>query len=153
MGRDVIFEFDPYEIAGVEPNPDTEDEVRQECADFTVEKILDYVASENSPVQGHGKFKRLSKKYKHLKEKAGYSGVPDLSVTGNMLNALKATVSGDTIRVGITGKEGDKADGHCNLSGESRLPTRRFIPGSDESFKGPILEGIRRIVKAGSSEV
>lgn len=149
MGREVIFEFDPYELTGEDPNPDTEEDVRQECADFARDQILNYVANENSPVQGHGKFKKLSKDYKKFKQKSGLPGVPDLIFSGDMLDALKATVEGSVVRVGITGKQGDKADGHCNLSGESKLPTRRFIPDHDEHFKGPILSGIRAIVRKG----
>jgi hypothetical protein len=66
-----------------------------------------------------------------------------------MLEAIKTEVSGNTVTVKVTGKQGAKADGHCNHSGESRIPLRRFIPTAEETFKQPILNGIKKIIREG----
>lgn len=151
MGRKVIFEFDPFEIAGIEPNPETRAEVLREVGEFVVGEIVGYTIDRKSCVAGYGNFQRLSEDYKTFKRRAGHPPVPNLLFSGDMLEAIKASSSGNKVRVGITGKQGDKADGHCNFSGDSSLPLRRFIPNADdgENFKSPIVSGIRRIVEAG----
>ena len=153
MSRKVIFEFDPFEIAGVdEPNPKTKKKVLQDCADFALVQTFEYMNAQTSPVQGHGRFKKLTKDYKKIKVAQGGAPVPDLFLEGAMQGALKASVKGGMVRLGVNGgKQGDKADGHCNFSGESELPLRRFVPNPEdgETFKKPILDGIRRIVREG----
>ncbi len=156
MARKVIFEFDPFELAGVEPNPATREEVLTEAAAFALEQTLEYMSAQNSPVAGHGKFPKLTKDYKKRKVAGGGSPVPNLLFEGDLQEAMEATVTRQgTIKLGVPGnrgKQGDKADGHCNFSGESELPLRRFVPNGDEgeTFKKPIVDGIKRIVKAGS---
>lgn len=151
MAREVLFTFDPFEIAGVEEIPKNKSAILDECKDFAIDEIKKYCERSQSPVEGHGKFKALTRKYREIKKSKGGSGNPDLFLSGDMLDALKGKKSGTEIALGIVGKQGDKADGHCNFSGESELPLRRFIPfeGDGETFKKPIIDGIKRIVREG----
>jgi len=79
--------------------------------------------------------------------KGGYR-TPNLELEGDMLDALTFETTSSGITVGIFEDSGqaDKADGHNNFSGKSKLPLRRFIPKSDEEFKGSINTGVRQIL-------
>jgi hypothetical protein len=147
----VTYEFDPFELTGLEkPKGVPRREILKEIRDFTVEAVVGYVNTTRSPVQGHGKFKRLTRDYKKRKVAAGGSSVPDLLLSGDMLSALKAPIKGVGIELGIKGKQGPKADGHNNHSGDSELPLRRFIPDEDdgETFKKPIIDGMKKIIRS-----
>jgi hypothetical protein len=149
MARSVIYEFDPFEVTGLKkPKGANKREILRDVGDFLVETVLKDVSNTNSPVKGHGKFKRLSKDYKAFKKSQGAGTKPNLELEGDMLEALKYTTKGDKIQIGIKGKQGDKADGHNNHSGESELPLRRFIPAEGETFKRGIIKGVKDIIKA-----
>lgn len=149
MSRTVSFEFDPFELTGEElPEGAKAKDVLEDVAQYVLEETLSHVGEEKSPVAGHGAFKKLSKAYASKKRADGHPPVPNLLFTGDMLDALKTKRRGNKVIIEISGKQGDKADGHNNHSGESELPLRRFIPTEDETFKPKILDGIRRIIKA-----
>jgi len=149
LSRKVRFDFDPFELTGVDlPAGADKDDVLEEVGQYVVEEILSYVANKNSPVQGHGNFPALSKEYRKRKIESGRPGVPDLVFDGDMLDALNHGTRGTQVRIEVTGSEADKADGHCNLSGDSDLPLRRFIPDEGETFKKPIVDGIARIIRS-----
>lgn len=150
MPREVRFEFDPFEELG-EDLPDGADrrEVLEACADYIRDSVLEYVGSQNSPVSGHGSFPSLSKEYAKRKREAGHPPVPNLELSGEMLSSIRARVRGTSIVIDVAPSQADKADGHCNHSGDSDLPLRRFIPAADETFKKPIIDGIKRIIRSG----
>lgn len=141
MARTVKFEFDPFEG---KTTPKEKRAALEEISFLVHAEILRYVASGNSPVGGYGKFEKLTKNYANSQK--GGSRLPNLELTGDMLSALEVKPRGGKIVVQITGKEGDKADGHNNHSGESKLPTRRFIPKDDEVFKRSIESSIKQII-------
>lgn len=145
----VKYTFNPFELADIDPPSGTENRraAVREIADFVIEQVLSDVAASKSPID-NGRFVPLSKEYKKFKTKRGRPGKPNLEFSGDMLDALQSKVSGNKITIQITGKEGDKADGHNNHSGKSSLPTRRFIPTEDETFREGILAGVRNIVEA-----
>lgn len=117
-------------------------EVTEAVGELLVEKIKDYCSSANSPVDGYDWNKRLSPKYKKLKEAATGRKAADMDLTGEMLEALTYRATRDTVEVGIFDKsQVGKADGHNNFSGDSQLPLRRFIPNNEDEdkFKAPIM--------------
>lgn len=120
---------------------------KKEVGEFVVNEILRSVSEGKSPVSGYSKFKTLNKKY--ADDEKGGDRNPNLELDGDMLDALVfKNASGDAIEVGIfQSSQVPKADGHNNFSGESRLPTRRFIPEEDENFKRDITNGINRILR------
>lgn len=150
-GNKIFFEFDPFEAAAREKPKNGVRQVKQEIADFVLEKILDYVGSGKSPVSG-GQWKRsLSKDYK--KEKSKYSSAlfANMELEGDMLDNLEVVVNrAGNIEVRQTGKQADKADGHNNHSGRSNLPAREYIPKDDQTFKQPIINGIKAIIDGNS---
>jgi hypothetical protein len=149
----VVYEFDPFELAGLD-KPSTKSDLRaalKEIADYVKTETLSYVGEGKSPVAG-GSFKHsLSPAYKKIKEKISGADFANLELTGDMLDALETKITDDgMIQIGIWGKEAAKADGHNNFSGKSTLPAREFIPNENKSqtFKRDILSGIRGIAEA-----
>lgn len=152
MGKQkpVEYEFDPFELTGLKkPKGAKKRDILRECSDYVKESVLESVGGQNSPVSGYGRFKKLSKGYKKQKSKIA-SPVPNLELEGDMLNSLKVPVRDGSLVLKVSPGQNDKADGHCNFSGKSRLPLRRFIPNNkdDETFKRPIINGMRRIIKS-----
>ena len=151
MGRNRIvrFTFDPFETTGTEIGNGKKADVLDEACDYLREEVIRYMSEQKSPVAGHGSFPALSKEYAKVKKAAGHPAIPNLEFDGALKDAIKTYPKGNKLVIEVTGSEGAKADGHCNHSGDSDLPLRRFIPADGEKFKRPIIEGIARIIKAG----
>lgn len=147
-GNEIYFEFDPFKLAKKRPARGNVRAARDEIKEFVLDSVLDKVGSATSPVKGRGKFKALSSAYKDVKGELSSSTIANLELTGDMLDSLEVVETrGGKLRLRIKGSEAMKADGHCNHSGKSKLPTRRFIPGDGETFKRDIIDGIREIVE------
>ena len=127
----VGFTFDPYKLTG-EPLPKGADrqETNEQIAEFVREQVLTHMDRRTSPVAGHGKFEPLSKDYKKRKQAAGLPGVPDLEFSGDLKAAIDTRASSRSVRLEVTGDQAPKADGHCNLSGRSKLPTPTSLTSS-----------------------
>jgi hypothetical protein len=135
----------PRDLSSSEKN-----KIASDVGDFLVDQILERVNSLSSPVQG-GKYKKtLNPEYKALKQSELLPGVPNLEFSGQMLNQLEArTKPGGKIELGVFGSAAKKADGHNNLSGESTLPERRFLPDVGQSFKSSISSEMKKIILDG----
>ncbi len=120
-------------------------EVKEKVGEFLVEQTLLAVGGSSSPVQGE-EWPALSAAYKHWKEGQGGSNEPDLELSGGMLDALDFNPTSDGIEIGVYGKAAPRADGHNNLSGESDLPQRRFLPGEGQEYKSSIQKEIDAII-------
>jgi hypothetical protein len=123
----------------VEAPPKVLAKIREEVGDFLVETILSDVADAKSPVAGES-FPKLSKDYKKLKVSEGGSPVPNMELSGEMLDSLTHHGSGSTVEVGFFDEQAWKADGHLKFSGEKNAtPKRRFLPAEGQHFKSPII--------------
>lgn len=91
-------------------------------------------------------FPALSPEYKEVKSGMGLSPVPDLEQTGDMLDSLDYEITRDGLKIGVFGDAALRADGHNNLSGESSLPLRQFLPNEDEGFTSSIDREVERII-------
>lgn len=110
-----------------------------------MEQILRSVASRKSPITGEA-FPALTPDYKEKKAALGLDPVPNLEQTGGMLDDLDFEVTRDGIKIGVFGEGALRADGHNNLSGESLLPERRFLPGEGQGFTPSIEREVERII-------
>ena len=151
MARRVEFEFDPFEIAGVDKSQLPATVVRQvldDVGEYVVNSVLEDTANQRSAVDG-SKFQKLSPEYKKKKVALGGSPVPNLELSTDMLSSLKVIKRGSNLTLTVGASEQDKADGHNNHSGDSRIPTRRFIPLAEEDggFRPAITKGIQDIVE------
>lgn len=122
------------------------DKVTDLVGEYLVEKIQQGVGKGISPVSGEGNFKKLSKDYAAFKEQEVGNEDPNLELTGAMLSALDYRATNKGIEIGIFGKEAPKADGHNDFSGDSKIPTRRFLPDEGQSFRSEIDRDIRQII-------
>jgi hypothetical protein len=123
----------------------------KEIGQYLVEAILADVGETRSPVTGR-MFKKLSADYAEKKAEESSSPVANLELSGDMLDSLDFKVVGNKVEVGIWGDEADKADGHCNHSGKSDLPERRFIPVKGENFRPDIRSEVENILSSYADE-
>jgi hypothetical protein len=119
--------------------------LKTDIGDYIKEQVLLKVADAESPVTGRS-FKALSKDYKALKDKEGFTPKPNLEKEGDLLNALDVTPTAEGFEIGIYGAEAPKADGHNNFSGDSSLPERRFIPKEGQNFDSSIQRGVEAMI-------
>jgi len=131
--------------------PETTKETKEEVAEYLIEQILLDVAKRRSPVSGET-FQPLTSDYRKKKQEEGGQGVPNLELSGDMLDELDYRLTEDGIEIGVFGSSAPKADGHNNLSGDSPLPTRQFIPDVGETFRPAIQNEVERIVADGKAE-
>lgn len=120
-------------------------EVLDMIGELLVEQILDYVTSEKSPVTGKD-FKPLSREYAIRKKEEVGNTRANLDLEGDLLSSVDYKIRGDRIEIGVFGSQAPKADGHNNISGKSRLPTRRFIPDEGQTFTPEIRELVKETV-------
>lgn len=152
MGYKVVYEFDPFDVTGVDKPTSKKDkqEALEAIAEYVRDEILQYVGDAESPVSGYGKFKNLSKDYKKFKSQVSGSTQANMELYGDMLDSLEYKIVGNKIQVGwFGGEQAAKADGHNNFSGDSELPLRRSIPNAKdgEGFKRDIVKGMKEIAK------
>lgn len=119
----------------------------KEIGQYMIEAVLADVGEAKSPVTGMN-FKRLSEEYAEKKAEESSNVIPNLELSGDMLDALDFKIVGNKIEFGIWGDEAPKADGHCNHSGDSELPRRTFIPDKDENFRPEIRNTIQEILES-----
>ena len=120
--------------------------VAREVGELLIDETLVAVGNSKSPLSGHS-FDKLTQKYKKFKQSKNRRGVPNLELSGDMLDAFKAKVTKTgLLEMGVFGKDAPKADGHNNLSGKSSLPLRRFLPGKEDSYKRPVISQIDNLI-------
>lgn len=145
----IQFDFDPEEETGITIPRAKRDEATKRVADFVRESVLSAVGEGRSPVAGEGRFQALSKEYKKRKSEISSSTIPNLELYGDMLDSLEVVeVRGGKLRLKVGEDQNDKADGHCNFSGKSKIPRRRFVPNAKDgqTFSRDIISGIKDIL-------
>lgn len=121
-------------------------ELLEQIGELLVEETLASVAQSKSPVDGSS-FDPLSKKYKDKKIEETGSGDANLDLSGSMLSNLDFKIVGDSIELGVYGKDAPKADGHNNFSGRSNLPQRQFLPDQGQGFDSGISSLIEETIQ------
>jgi len=125
--------------------------VKREVSEYLEEEMLVNLASGKSIVKGET-FKKLSKPYADAKKSGNRT--PNLLLDGDMLDSLTIRpMKDDNVLIKVSANQNDKADGHCNFSGQSKLPRRRFIPGKSQGFKPDVEAEVKRIIKSYSEQV
>lgn len=128
------------------PN-DVKTKIKQDVGDYLIESILTSVGHAESPIDGES-WPALNKEYRKKKVEAGSSPIPNMELSGDMLDSLTYKNTRDGIELGFIGtKEAWKADGHLKFSGEeNNTPQRRFLPAAGQEFTSKIQQGIERII-------
>ncbi len=152
--KKVAYQFNPEDLTGLKIDKGIAKETREQIAEAIHEFILDSVGQGKTPVAG-GSWKRtLSKEYAKIKKEESGISYSNMELHGDMLDSLEVVVKGKNIEVRIAGSEAPKADGHNNFSGDSKLPTRSFIPNANkgQTFKRPIIDEMKNIIREMSDE-
>lgn len=118
--------------------------VNEAVGNYIVEQTLISMEQLKSPVQGGGSFAKLSPDYAKLKKKEVGDTRPNLEAKGDMKDQIDLHAT-DILTIGVFGDRAGAADGHNNLSGKSKLPTRQFLPHEGETYKRQMLTEIERI--------
>lgn len=121
-------------------------EVLDQIGELLVEQILDAVGGQKSPVTGNA-FKPLSLEYSKRKKQEVGNTRANLDLNGDMLQSLDYRVTDEKIEIGVFGSEAPKADGHNNISGDSKIPTRQFIPKKGQTFDASIKDLIQETLE------
>lgn len=125
--------------------------IKQDVGQLLVSRLIEFAAQETSPVKGM-KWPALSKEYRKFKQQQGAGTSANLRLNDEMLPELDFRTTEDGIEIGWWGSQAPKADGHANLSGKSRIPTRRLIPDVGQTFKSDILKDIEQIIDSYTAE-
>lgn len=121
--------------------------LKADIAEVLVDEIKSYLADGESPVDGYFSFKDLNPEYAE-REKSG-DRTANLNLEGDLWDSIAVDFDENVLKVGVFDKsQTGKADGHNNFSGRSKLPTRRFIPSSRESFKPEIMRKIDVLINS-----
>lgn len=133
--------------------PEVRRRIERDVGDYLVEQVLNDVAGAHSPVAGES-FPALSKSYAKEKKLEGGTGKPDMTLHGDMLDALDARGTGEgKIDVGFFGDQAWKADGHLKFSGaDNGIPKRRFLPAEGQHFTSGIESEVEKIIADGLVE-
>lgn len=133
--------------------PEVRRRIERDVGDYLVERVLQATADANSPVAGES-FPALSRSYAKEKKLEGGTGKPDLTLHGDMMDALDAKPTGDgRVEVGFFGDQAWKADGHLKFSGaENNAPKRRFLPAEGQHFTSEIEGEVEKIIADGLVE-
>ena len=141
------YEFDPFEMAGLDRDRDLPRDVLEDIADYVQTKMLDKIGAATSPLAGQARFKALSKEYAKFKRDFG-PAKPNLELYGDMLDAFEARPisSRNSIKLEFNEREQSlKAENHNE---GKTLPARPFFPRSkDEQLKADIRQGVRGIIR------
>lgn len=113
--------------------------------------MLDIVGDGESPVEGFGSFRKLSKDYAKLKG----TSLANLELEGDMLSALTYEVEEGnwSVKVGVFDpEEAIKLYGHnTGFKGhpwlEGKAPQRKVVPDKKENFVSQISQGIDDIIQ------
>lgn len=148
----VEFNLDPFDLAGISKS-DVSRSARKDILDEVTAYLTDAIKKDvkdaTSPVTGEA-FQGLSDAYKAKKKAAGKGTKANLIFTGKLIDSIRVKATGGEVNVTVLKSQQDKADGHNNFSGDSKLPERKFIPNEDngESFRKGILDEIVKIVES-----
>lgn len=150
--RKLKYDFNPFQgLRG-----DARRRAAQELKEYVRDSVIDKMRDGMSPVSGQRRYKTLSKDYAE-REKGG-NRLPNLRLDGDLYAGIEV-VDGPKgrLRLTVDADQVNKADGHNNFTGRSKLPKRQFIPDerANQKFKRDIEIGIKEIVsryKRGDTE-
>lgn len=149
----VVFEFDPFEMAGVEPPSGRRDrrEAMKEIAEFVRDEMLQYFGEGKSPVASGEWKKSLSAAYKQRKSNESGVSYANMELSGDLLDALDYKIGSDgTIVIGwFDAENAAKAEGHqTGYEGHPTIkdgPRRQLLPDENQNFRRNIVQGMRDI--------
>jgi hypothetical protein len=149
----VVFEFDPFDAAGMEPPSGKRDlkAALREIGEYVRDELLQYYGDGKSPAMSGEWKKKLTKEYKARKALESSSGFANMELSGDMLDALEFEVTSDgKIKIGwFDSEQAAKAEGHqTGYKGHPTItdgPRRQLLPEKGGSFRKDIVSGMKEI--------
>lgn len=151
------YEFDPFKLTGINVPKENREDALDAVAEYVKESALSYIGSGKSPVNSDVWKRGLSKEYKKKKAEESSVTFANLELEGDLLDALEVERKANKLFYGVSGDKSltGKAEGN-NIGSygreEDEEKARRFIPLEGETFKKPILDGIKQILKEYAEE-
>lgn len=145
--------FNPFWELGIDIPNELKPEALEEIKEYLLEQTLNYAGDGRSPVKNGPWKKKLSNDYLDRKDKFSSVGYANLELTGELLDSVVAeTISRDKIEITVSGDDDVQGKAEGNNIGSyggspSEAKARRFIPLKGETYKKPILNGIKRILE------
>lgn len=121
---------------------DVKQQVKFEVGEAIVNGIQDYLGSASTPVSGGDYEPQLSEEYK--KKKRG-APIANLLEDGDLWDAMSYDAVAGGVEVGIW--DSDQAPKAYNHQVGDTLPRRQYLPDENQSFKKPIEDKIKRIIR------
>ena len=120
------------------------EDAKAEVMDFLKEQMLADLGEAVSPVTGRA-FRKLSKDYAEYKAGESSSVIPNMELTGAMLDALEVVDKGGS-KIEVGWFEEDEAVKAFNHTTGDTVPKRPLIPAPDDNFRGGIMKEIGAIL-------
>ena len=135
------------------PEDDRED-AAFDAGEAALEKVVDYMDRQVSPVSGKGKFPALGKQtpgekaYRKLKQRKVGNQKGNLRLTGDLINSLDVDADDRSFTISVDSDNAGKA--HNHLTGTTVRP-RPFLPddtssGKNRNFKRDIISAIKQSI-------
>jgi len=145
---DVSFTYDVSKHLKGVPEDDRED-AAYDAGEAALEKIVDYMDQQKSPVKGIRKnFEALkSEQYKSFKQKRVGNKKANLRLTGNMIESLDVDAGDDSFTISVVGSESDVAKAYNHIKGDT-VVSRPFLPNDDrnQTFKADVVKVIKEAI-------
>ena len=146
--NDVSFTYDVSKHLKGVPEEDRED-AAYDAGEAALEKIVDYMDQQKSPVKGIRKnFDALkSERYKALKQKRVGNKKANLRLTGKMIESLDVDANDDSFTISVEGSESDVAKAYNHIEGDT-VVARPFLPNEDknQTFKADVVKVIKEAI-------
>ena len=123
---------------------DMREDAKAEVMDFLREQMLADLGEATSPVTGRA-FRKLSKDYAEYKAGESSSVIPNMELTGSMLDALGVLDKGGS-KIEIGWFDPDEAVKAFNHTVGDTVPKRPLIPAPDDDFRPGIMKEIQAIL-------
>ncbi len=123
---------------------DEREDAKQAVLDYIKEQMLSDLGQAVSPVTGDS-FTPLSKEYAKYKETKSSNVIPNMELTGALLDSLTGIDKGGT-KIEIGWFEDDQAVKAFNHTTGDTVPKRPLIPKPDEDFRSGIMDEIESIL-------
>lgn len=144
------YKFDPIKELELDIPKSKRREALEVAARFLKEAMLDYIGEAKSPVAGGKWVRKLEPEYK--KKKIEESGVDfaNLELSGDLLDSISVDVEKSKIVIDVGEDEYGKSEGHITgVYGDNskKVKPRQFMPQGKETFKKPILEDLKALLR------
>lgn len=146
--NNVSFTYDVSKHLKGVPEEDRED-AALDAGEAALEKIVDYMDQQKSPVKGIRKnFEALkSEQYKALKQKKVGNKKANLRLTGKMIESLDVDANDDSFTISVVGSDSDIAKAYNHIEGDT-VASRPFLPNdkNNQTFKGDVVKAIKEAI-------